>query len=240
MRSLFISDLHLDEERPAVSQAFFDFLQGRAAGADALYILGDFFESWLGDDDSSPLIDKVKTHLSTLSSQGCALYIMRGNRDFLMGKSFCSDVSAELLDDPCVIELQGQACLLMHGDSLCTGDTDYMQFRAMARSPEWQQQVLSKSLEERRALAKQLRAASNEANSNKAENIMDVTPAEVERVMAEHNCLRLIHGHTHRPARHQLSVNGEPAERIVLGDWHHQGWALESDKQSLSLKAFDI
>lgn len=240
MRSLFISDLHLDEQRPDISRAFFHFLQVDAAKADALYILGDFFESWLGDDDSSPLIEQIKAALSALSATGCRLYVMRGNRDFLLGEVFCKAVSAQLLDDPCVVELLGEPTLLMHGDSLCTGDAEYMQFRAMARSPQWQEQVLSKSLDERRVLAQQLRTASSEANSNKAEDIMDVTPSEVERIMAEHHCQRLIHGHTHRPARHAFMLSAKPAERIVLGDWHTQGWVLDCDNNTLELRTFEL
>ncbi|WP_372862259.1 UDP-2,3-diacylglucosamine diphosphatase [Spongiibacter sp.] len=240
MRSLFISDLHLDEQRPAISRAFFHFIEHQAKAADALYILGDFFESWIGDDDSSELIEQVKTALSALRPSGCQLYLMHGNRDFLIGEQFCQDVSATLLSDPTVIQLAGENTLLMHGDSLCTGDQEYLAFRQMARSAQWQQQILSKSLAERRALAKQMRMASSEANSNKAEDIMDVTPEEVLKVMTEHRCQRLIHGHTHRPARHAITVNGQNAERIVLGDWHQQGWQLECDGQHLSLDAFDI
>ncbi len=240
MRSLFISDLHLDEQRPAISRAFFHFVEHQAKDADALYILGDFFESWIGDDDSSELIEQVKTALSALRPSGCKLYLMHGNRDFLIGEQFCQDVSATLLSDPTVIQLAGENTLLMHGDSLCTGDHEYLAFRQMARSEQWQQQILSKSLAERRALAKQMRMASSEANSNKAEDIMDVTPEEVLKVMTEHRCQRLIHGHTHRPARHAMTINGRNAERIVLGDWHQQGWQLECNGQQLSLDAFDI
>lgn len=240
MRSLFISDLHLDEQRPDITRAFCQFLQDDASQANALYILGDFFESWLGDDDSSPLIEQIKIALLELSNTGCQVYFMHGNRDFLVGDAFCQAVSATRLDDPCVIDLLGEPTLLMHGDSLCTGDAEYMQFRAMARSPQWQAQVLSKSLSERRALAKQLRAASSEANSNKAEDIMDVTPSEVERIMTQHHCQRLIHGHTHRPARHAFTLNNKPAERIVLGDWHRQGWVLDCRDNEIALRAFDI
>lgn len=240
MRSLFISDLHLQEERPAISRAFFRFLKEDAAGADALYILGDFFESWVGDDDSNPWIDTIKSALKALSDAGCALYFMHGNRDFLVGQDFCEAVGATLLQDPTVIALNGEPTLLLHGDSLCTGDADYMAFRAMARSPAWQQQVMDKPLAERRALAQQLRMASSEANSNKAEDIMDVTPEEVLTQLRQHGCQRMIHGHTHRPARHALNVDGKTAERIVLGDWDHKGWVLESRTGALELRSFDI
>lgn len=219
MLQLFISDLHLDDERPATTRAFLNFLQQEARDADQLYILGDFFESWIGDDDSSPLIDTVTAALRELSSAGTELFIMQGNRDFLLGEVFCQAVGAKLLPDPSVINLAGEPTLLMHGDSLCTADKEYIAFRQLARSEAWQREVLAKPLEERRALARQLRMASFEANSNKADDIMDVTPEEVCAQMAAAGCLRLIHGHTHRPARHQVTVNGKSGERWVLGDW---------------------
>ncbi len=157
MLQLFISDLHLDDERPATTRAFLHFLQQEAQDADHLYILGDFFESWIGDDDSSPLIDTVTAALRDLSASGTELFIMQGNRDFLLGENFCHAVGAKLLADPTVVTLAGEPTLLMHGDSLCTADSEYMAFRQMARSDAWQQEVLAKPLVERRALARQLR-----------------------------------------------------------------------------------
>jgi UDP-2,3-diacylglucosamine hydrolase len=240
MRSLFISDLHLDATRPDISRAFFRFLDEQARGADALYILGDFFESWIGDDDQSPLIDKVAEALRQLSDSGTHLYIMHGNRDFLLGPAFCARAGAELLPDPCVIELNGQTALLMHGDSLCTGDSDYIQLRTMLRSPQWQQDILNKPLEERRQLARQLRMASSEANSNKAEDIMDVSPDAVVAALQAHDCALLIHGHTHRPATHSLNTQTGPAERIVLGDWDSQAYFLVAQNGALALKPFPV
>ena len=219
MLQLFISDLHLDDERPATTRAFLHFLQQEARDADQLYILGDFFESWIGDDDSSPLIDTVTAALRDLSASGTELFIMQGNRDFLLGENFCHAVGAKLLADPTVITLAGEPTLLMHGDSLCTADSEYMAFRQMARSDAWQQEVLAKPLEERRALARQLRMASFEANSNKADDIMDVTPEEVSAQMVAAGCLRLIHGHTHRPNHHAITIDGSEGDRWVLGDW---------------------
>ncbi|SHG25234.1 UDP-2,3-diacylglucosamine hydrolase [Microbulbifer donghaiensis] len=235
MSSYLISDLHLDESRPDVTRAFFDFLRGRAAGAEALYILGDFFEVWIGDDDDAPLAAEVARELSRFSGSGAELYLMHGNRDFLLGQDFAHRAGAVLLPDPSTITLAGRKVLLMHGDSLCTRDSEYMAFRQQARDPNWQQALLAKPLEERRAIATQIRAVSKSMNSRKAEDIMDVTPEEVENAMRAEGVHTLIHGHTHRPARHALTVDGAPAERIVLGDWAAQGWCVKADKDSLEL-----
>ena len=235
MASYLISDLHLDENRPQITRAFFDFLERRAAGAEALYILGDFFEVWVGDDDDAPLVAEVADALSRFSGGGAELYLMHGNRDFLLGQDFAQRAGAILLPDPSLVTLAGQKVLLMHGDSLCTRDEEYMAFREQARNPQWQEALLAKPLEERRQIAAQIRAASKSMNSRKAEDIMDVTPSEVEAVMREHGVHTLIHGHTHRPARHQLEIDGQPAERIVLGDWGELGWCIKADKNSLEL-----
>lgn len=240
MKRLFISDLHLEEARPDILRAFLQLLAGRAQDSDELYILGDFFEAWVGDDDDRPLIQNVASALQKLSNGGTRLYLMQGNRDFLLGEAFCQRVGATLLPDPSVIDMNGEPCLLMHGDSLCIDDEQYMAFRQQARSAAWQDEVLARPLEERRALARQLRMASSEANSNKAEDIMDVSPGEVRRVMAEHGCRRLIHGHTHRPARHRLDIHGASAERIVLGDWDQRGWLLETSPQGINLESFPL
>lgn len=235
MHQLFISDLHLEEERPDTLQAFFHFLQNDAPSADELYILGDFFEFWIGDDDDRPLVDEISSALERLSRSGTHIFIMRGNRDFLLGEDFCRRAGATLLEDPTVITVAGEPCLLLHGDSLCTRDEKYMAFRAQSRTPQWKAAALAKPLEERRIIAKQMRIASNEATSNNAEDIMDVTPDEVIAVLAQHNCQRMIHGHTHRPHRHSISVNGQPAERIVLGDWDQHLWYLAVDGQDIEL-----
>ncbi|WP_269619123.1 UDP-2,3-diacylglucosamine diphosphatase [Zhongshania sp. BJYM1] len=237
MTTLFISDLHLDETRPDITRAFFEFLQNKAANAESLYILGDFFEGWVGDDDSSPLIESIKSALKDLTQRGVSLYFMHGNRDFMLGDAFCADVGGKLLADPTIISLAGEQTLLMHGDGLCTDDQEYMKFRSMIRSPAWQQAALSKPLEERRAIAKQMRMASNEANSNKAEDIMDVNADAVIDALSRHRCKRLIHGHTHRPNRHTLVVNNETAERIVLGDWDSKIWYLTDENNALTLRS---
>lgn len=237
MSTLLISDLHLHPGAPEVTEGFLRWLEERACGCDALYILGDFFEAWIGDDlldmagqdpsGNADLAARIATALRRLAADGTALYLMHGNRDFLLGERFAAEAGATLLPDPSVVELGGRNVLLMHGDSLCTRDSDYQAFRAQARHPLWQEQVLSMPIEQRVALAGQLRAQSGEANSNKAEDIMDVTPEEVVREMAEHGVTTLIHGHTHRPAVHELDVDGKPARRMVLGDWQPDtGWEI--------------
>jgi len=241
MATYFISDLHLDETRPLVTRAFFNWLDGISKQADALYILGDFFEVWLGDDDNSPLNQEIIRHLKDFSDTGRPLFIMHGNRDFLIGERFNAMTGATLLPDPSIITLYGESVLLMHGDSLCTRDTAYMAFRQQqARNREWQQQILALSLPERRRIAQEMREQSKSMNSLKAEDIMDVTPEEVIRVMAQHNVQRLIHGHTHRPARHDLNIDGRVGERIVLGDWGQSGWCLSVSDEGYLLKDWQL
>lgn len=227
MTTLFISDLHLDESRPDITEAFKRFMVQIAPNAEALYILGDFFEVWIGDDDDSSFNQSIVELLSSYSGSGKKLYFMVGNRDFLIGDAFATRTGATLLQDPSVIDLYSQKVLLMHGDSLCTKDTEYMAFRQQARSSAWQTQLLSQPLEARREIARQLRAQSKSMNSLKADDIMDVTPEEVVNELNEYQVTRLIHGHTHRPARHEVSgIDG--GERIVLGDWHSHAWWLEA------------
>ncbi|MCB1698848.1 MAG: UDP-2,3-diacylglucosamine diphosphatase [Halioglobus sp.] len=231
----FISDLHLDPARPAVTRALAGYLD-RHRQCDQLYILGDLFEAWPGDDDDSPLAARVLRLLRDFSAAGPGLFIMPGNRDFLLGRRFCDAAGASLLPDPTVIDLYGEPTLLMHGDSLCTLDSDYQQFRRTARDPAWQSQLLAQPLAQRRALATRLRAMSREAGSMKSEDIMDVTPAEVDRAMAAHGARQLIHGHTHRPARHE-----SPAGlRWVLGAWEQCGWAIEAKIDEIDLMNFNI
>lgn len=220
----FISDLHLDEQRPDTSRAFFSYLDHLPADTEALYILGDFFEVWVGDDDDLPFHRQIQQKLKEKTSSGLAIYLMHGNRDFLIGQCFAMHTGILLLPEPFVLEYHGNCYLLMHGDTLCTADTEYQQFRASLRSTTMQAELLKKPLAERRMIAKQLRMQSQSANSNKAETIMDVTPDEVIRVMLEQQCQTLIHGHTHRPATHALSIHGQQATRLVLGDWDLQGW----------------
>lgn len=234
-RTLFISDLHLDTSRPAITGALDDFLR-RNTRCERLYILGDLFEAWIGDDDDSPLVAEVAGLLARFSACGPQLYLMRGNRDFLLGEDFCHRAGAQRLPDPSLIDLYGTPTVLLHGDSLCTGDSQYQAFRRTTRDPAWQAELLGRSLEERRALAAQLRGMSQQANSNKAQDIMDVEPQEVARVMREYGVSQLIHGHTHRPARHDAAGGS----RWVLGDWGREGWAIEASPQGIELYNFSI
>lgn len=232
MTTLFISDLHLQPAQPDLLRACLHWLETTAHGAEELYLLGDIFEAWIGDDDDAPWLDSLCTALKGLSEAGTRIYFMHGNRDFLVGTQFATRCGMELLPESVVIDLYGHPTLLLHGDTLCTEDTGYLAFRAQVRNPQWQQMVLSKSIDERRALAAMLREQSKMAGSNKAEDIMDVTSAEVIRVMEANDVDRLIHGHTHRPARHDLTVSGKAAERIVLGDWRDgdRAWYLRAEK----------
>ena len=234
-RTLLISDLHLAPERPLVTAALAEFLQ-REAHCDTLYILGDLFEVWVGDDDDAPLAQTVAEMLRSFTDTGSALYLMQGNRDFLLGEGFCNAVGGELLQDPTVHTINGTPTLLMHGDSLCTDDVAYQAFREQARSAEWQGAILAQSLEERRKLARNLRNVSQEANSNKAEDIMDVAPEAVAQAFEAHGVSRLIHGHTHRPCIHR----GQGRARWVLGDWEAKGWYIELSDDKESLETFFI
>ncbi|MBL1274018.1 MAG: UDP-2,3-diacylglucosamine diphosphatase [Oceanospirillales bacterium] len=229
MTTLFISDLHLEESRPDITGAFLRFLKEKAPGAEQLYILGDFFEAWIGDDEHTPLQEQVAAALRTLSDNGTRIFLMHGNRDFLLGEDFCARAGATLLDDPTLIDLYGTPTLLMHGDSLCTADVEYQKFRANMRNPKTQKLILARPLKDRQQMARQLREMSMATNRDKAEGIMDVTPDEVVRVMEAHDVPRLIHGHTHRPAEHALKVNNKTAKRIVLGDWDTNLWWLEAN-----------
>nr|WP_282103816.1 UDP-2,3-diacylglucosamine diphosphatase [Marinobacter alexandrii] len=224
---MFISDLHLEESRPDITDAFLGFLQEKAHGVEKLYILGDFFEAWIGDDERTPLQEQIAAALRAVSESGTEIFLMHGNRDFLIGHDFCDRAGATLLDDPTVVDLYGTATLLMHGDSLCTADVEYQKFRANMRNPQWQQMILQRPLADRQQMARQLREISMAKNQGKAETIMDVTPEEVVKDMEAHGVQRLIHGHTHRPAEHHLQANGQPAKRIVLGDWDTHVWWLE-------------
>ena len=229
MHSIFVSDLHLCPSRPAINQTFFDFLRGPAAHADALYILGDLFEYWAGDDDDDPFNASVLAALHQLASAGVKLYVMHGNRDFLIGKRFAAASGAELLDDPTLLDLYGTRTLLMHGDTLCTDDVRYLEFRAKVRSPQWQHQFLAQTLAQRKAIIAGLRSENAAEKKLKTEVIMDATPAGIEAALREHGYPRLIHGHTHRPALHRHVVDGHICERWVLADWYTCGSYLNCD-----------
>jgi UDP-2,3-diacylglucosamine hydrolase len=230
MHSIFVSDLHLCPTRPAVNSTFFEFLRNPAAHAQALYILGDLFEYWPGDDDDDPFNASVLVALRELADRGVALYLMHGNRDFLIGDRFALACGAKLLPDPTLISLYGTPTLLMHGDTLCSDDIKYQAFRGKVRNPEYQQQFLAQPLSSRKRIIAGLRAENAEEKQQKPEAIMDVTTTTVEAVLREHAYPpRLIHGHTHRPALHHHVVDGHRCERWVLADWYRSGSYLQCD-----------
>jgi UDP-2,3-diacylglucosamine hydrolase len=240
MATLFISDLHLDPARPEITRLFGEFIEGEARHADALYILGDLFEAWVGDDDPSETGAFVAGKLKALSDSGVPVYFMHGNRDFLLGEDYARRAGMILLPDPSMVELYGKSVLLMHGDLLCTDDTAYQQFRTQTRDPAWQAQFLSQPLPARLAFAQQARAASQARqgelrDAGTMETITDVSPDSVTGTFARHGVDTLIHGHTHRPAVHELDVGGKACRRIVLGDWYTQGSVLRVDASGASL-----
>ncbi len=241
MSILFISDLHLQASRPDITRAFVLFLQQRANRADALYILGDFFEAWVGDDYRDDLTDEITSALQELAAKGVPIYIQHGNRDFLLGSQFCAISRATLLPEHAVISPYGYPLLLMHGDTLCTRDSDYLAFRQLVRAPQWQTAFLAKPLSDRLEIARQLRQQSRADAANKDNSIMDVTDSEVSTQLTHYAVPLLIHGHTHRPALHlEQTADHQPALRAVLGDWDQQGWYLELSMQSLQLVPFSI
>jgi UDP-2,3-diacylglucosamine hydrolase len=228
--TLFISDLHLCSERPRINEQFFAFVRDVAPKADALYILGDLFEYWIGDDDrGDPLNDTVADALAALKPRGVPVYLMHGNRDVLIGADYAKRCDAALLADPTIVDLYGTTTLLMHGDTLCTDDLEYQKFRVYAHDAGNQRKFLAQSLDERRQQMLGLRAQSESSKNAKTDAIMDVSPAAVENVLREHGHPRLIHGHTHRPAQHVHAVDGHSCERWVLGDWYVNGSFLRCD-----------
>jgi len=228
--TLFISDLHLAPDTPAANQTLLDFLERTAPSADALYVLGDLFEYWIGDDGlEHPFARQVAAAFRRLSDGGVPVYFMHGNRDFLVGERFASESGMTILPDPTLLNLHGRPTLLMHGDTLCSDDVEYQKFRAMVRNPAWQQSFLAKPLAERIRMAQDVRGKSEQAKQVKGMSIMDVTPATVETMLRQHGHPRLIHGHTHRPARHEHVVDGKTSERWVLADWYDHGSYLVCD-----------
>lgn len=237
---LLISDLHLEEERPNITRAFLRFLQTRASQAEALYILGDFFETWIGDDAMTPYQRTIAQALRQVADGGTRIFLMHGNRDFMIGTRFCREAGCTLLADPSRVVLAGHPVVLMHGDSLCTRDEAYMRMRRILRNPVVLWILRHLPLATRHKLARKLRSESRMQTRQKAAEITDVTPEEIPRLLAEQGVPTLIHGHTHRPAVHELQVGGLPAQRIVLGDWDRQGWALEVDEQGFRQAPFAL
>lgn len=237
MATLFISDLHLSGEQPDTIGLFLAFLADRAPQAEALYILGDLFEAWLGDDLLLPGYGPVLEAMKRLSDSGTRLYVMHGNRDFLLGERFEQLSGATLINDPCVIDLYGTPTLLMHGDLLCSDDIPYQAMRQQLRDPQWIDAFLARTPQERIDFARELRERSRKETGEKAEAIMDVNTETVVRYLREHQVHQLIHGHTHRPAVHRFELDGQTASRYVLHDWYGSGGVLVCDQAGCTLQA---
>lgn len=226
VRALFVSDLHLDPERPAITELFLAFLRGEAAKAPELFILGDLFEAWVGDDDDAALPEAVARALSEVAAGGTAISFIRGNRDFLLGQDYARRAGFRILPDPCVVPLGGEPVLLLHGDLLCWDDVKYLAARRQMRDPQWQAAILSRPLAERRLIAQAARKESAAHQGSMSLDVGDATDEAVADHFRRFGVARMIHGHTHRPAIHDLQVDGAPRQRIVLGDWYEQGSVL--------------
>lgn len=238
MATLFIADLHLHTEEPAITAGFLRFLRGEARSADALYILGDLFEAWIGDDSPEPLNREIAKEIKALVDSGVPCFFIHGNRDFLLGKRFARESGMTLLPEEQCLDLYGRKVLIMHGDTLCTDDTGYLAFRAKVHQPWLQTLFLTLPLFIRRRIAAKMRDDSKNANSHKSMEIMDVNAHAVVEVMEKHQVQWLIHGHTHRPAVHELSANEQPAFRMVLGAWHSEGSMVKVTTDNVELIAF--
>ncbi len=230
MTTLFISDLHLETDRPDIGDQFFAFVEGEAKDAEALYILGDLFDAWVGDDDPNPHFADVKAALKKLVDSGVPVYFMHGNRDFMVGEDFAEETGVRILPDPISVDLYGENVLLSHGDAMCTDDFEYQQIRVMTRKPEWQAMMRAKPLEERLLLAKAAREESIAHGQTMGPDIMDVNDNAVKRTILDYGVDILLHGHTHRPDVHFVDVGNRVAKRIVLGDWYEQGSVLRWDE----------
>ena len=240
MSVLLISDLHLTPECPDIVRAFSEFMQDRASRAEALYILGDFFEYWVGDDAMEPFHHDVATLLKTYTDSGKPLYLMPGNRDFAIGKRFLQATGARWLKDPTLTKFNNEPVLLMHGDLLCTRDQEYLKYRKIIRNPFVLWVLRMMPLSYRKNLAGKIRANSKKSKNGKSMEIMDVTPEEVIRIMEQYGVKTLIHGHTHRPAVHDLKLKQGTGRRYVLGDWGRSGWELIATGDEFILKEFPI
>jgi len=234
--TLFISDLHIDASRPAITEQFLKFLDAEARSAAALYILGDLFESWIGDDAPDAAQAAAIAGLHELTSSGVPCFVMHGNRDFLLAEQFCGCSGARLLPDPLLVTMYGEAVLVMHGDALCTDDRAYQRLRAAVRDAVWQRQFLALSVDARRALAGAARAGSQAHTAAMENTITDVNSDSVATALRAAGTATLLHGHTHRPAIHAIEVDGKPCTRIVLGDWYHQGSVLRWDHDGPKLR----
>ncbi len=240
MATLFISDLHLHESRPAVTDCFTRFLASAASTTEALYILGDLFEVWIGDDDPDPHHRRVIEALRAFTAAGPDCYIARGNRDVIVGRRFCTETGSRLLDETTVIDVYGTPVLISHGDELCTDDIAYQRFRRRARSPTWRAIFLALPLSVRRYFARQLRRRSRADTALKPADITDVSPEAVEQAFIEYRVATMIHGHTHRPGIHQLEIFRQTRTRIVLGDWYTSGSVLRWDQTGYRLEPLPL
>lgn len=231
----FISDLHLSAERPDITQCLAEFLQGRGLGSDALYVLGDLFEYWIGDDDRSAFNEQVAGLFKQFAQTGVPIYFIHGNRDFLIRRKFAQRAGMTLLNEQEVVDLYGTPTLILHGDELCTLDLAYQKFRKKARGWWWPHMILALPLWLRRRIAENGRKTSQQNQKQLTMDIMDVTQQAVIERMKSHSVKRMIHGHTHRPAVHDIFVDGQPAQRIVLGDWYDQGSMLRVTASEIEL-----
>jgi UDP-2,3-diacylglucosamine hydrolase len=236
MSRLFVSDLHLDAAAPEAVEQFLEFLRTHAADAEGLYILGDLFEAWVGDDDPDPVKGRICAAIRALTADGVGCFVLHGNRDFLIGRDFCCKTGSRLLADPIVADLDGERVLLTHGDALCTDDHSYQELRSTVRTPDWQRRFLALPLADRELLANQARAGSREHTTKTVPNIMDVNEDAVSTAYRAARVRRIIHGHTHRPGVHDTEIEGEPAQRLVLGAWYEQGSYIQYENGRYELR----
>jgi len=236
MKPRFISDLHLSDKHPELTQAFFNFLDESKEACTHLFILGDLFETWIGDDDDLPLYQDIKDKLLNFTTDGPKTFFLHGNRDFLVGESFAEETGITILPDPYTLEINGKKVILSHGDFLCTDDKDYLDFRKQVREKDWQANFLKKSLNERKQIAANLRKDSKEASAKKSNSITDVNDLAVKEFINDRQPDLLIHGHTHRPDIHEIGSS----KRVVLGDWGNYGWLLTINDQDFNLEKFSI
>ena len=239
MSTIFLSDIHISEQYPEIGQHLKEFLLDNSLNTDTIYILGDLFEYWLGDDDPNPVFIEIKKLLKDLNNKNISIFFVHGNRDFLIGKSFAEETGCKILHDPSVIDLFGEKVLISHGDIFCIDDKEYQSFRSLTRDPKWKKLILSKPLSFRKEFAKKARLQSSEYTSSKKDEIMDVNNDEILKMYKQYNVNIIIHGHTHKPAIHDVFLNGKNCKRIVLGDWYEQGSILRCDKSGLNLIQLD-
>jgi len=236
----FISDLHLGASQPVIHEAFENFLKVTSQDARAIYILGDLVDAWIGDDDNSAFASRLKKAIKARVNTGTPVYFVHGNRDFLIGDRFSQETGVNLIEENSIVDLYGEKALILHGDTLCADDVAYQNFRKKVRNTAWQKKILRYPLFVRKIIAWNMRRRSSKANSNKADNIMDVCEHAVRASFKQFQVKKMIHGHTHRPARHHYDINGYTCERIVLGDWDTRGWYLKADSRCQQLVHFPI